>query len=192
MIKLIALTGKAGSGKSTIATYLEKRYNFTRFRFAGSLKNMMYSLGLTVNEVEGSDKIKPCKLLGGKTPRFAMQTLGTEWGRNLICDDLWINVLEKQLSLWILSYYERDEDCRIVIDDMRFVNEAAWFREFCIRYYGNSMVIKVQRNVGDLIDLHQSETDQDKILTDVVVNNQGTLDELFRIIDDVLKEGNLI
>jgi hypothetical protein len=41
-----------------------------------------------------------------------MQTLGTEWGRNLIADDLWVK-----------SAIRRAGDLRTVITDVRFPNE---------------------------------------------------------------------
>ena len=43
---------------------------------------MLYQLGLGEAHIEGALKEVPCELLGGKTPRYAMQTLGTEWGRD--------------------------------------------------------------------------------------------------------------
>jgi putative protein kinase ArgK-like GTPase of G3E family len=79
--QIIGLTGLMGSGKSLAAQELE-RIGFTRTRFAGSLKDMMRVLGLTEEEIEGNLKETACALLGGKTPRYAMQTIGTEWGRS--------------------------------------------------------------------------------------------------------------
>ena len=96
MKNLIALTGLAGSGKTTAADYLVKAHGFACISFAGPIKSMLRTLGLTaledIEEVfEGEGKEKPNRLLCGKSPRFAMQTLGTEWGRDLIGPDLWVN-----------------------------------------------------------------------------------------------------
>ena len=85
---VIAITGQAGSGKTTIAKHLELEYNYVRVRFAEVLKDMLLALGLTEEEINGDLKEKPCSLLLGKTPRHAMQTLGIEWGRNLIHPDI--------------------------------------------------------------------------------------------------------
>jgi hypothetical protein len=68
--------------------HLVNHRGFARVRFAGPLKAMMAALGCTNAEIDGDRKEVPCDLLGGKSPRWAMQTLGTEWGRKLIGDDL--------------------------------------------------------------------------------------------------------
>lgn len=112
---LIAFTGLAGSGKSTAAEHLVKRRGFERLRFAGPLKAMLAALGLTPEQIDGADKEKPCDLLCGKTPRQAMQWLGTEWGRNLIGSDLWIRA-------WQAALNKAGPD--VVVDDCRFPNEA--------------------------------------------------------------------
>lgn len=114
---LIAFTGLAGSGKSTAAQHLVKNNGFQRLRFAGPLKDMMRALGLTEAEIEGDRKEVPCELLGGKTPRYAMQTIGTEWGRDLIASDLWIRAFRAALA-------KVPEGVPVVVDDCRFPNEA--------------------------------------------------------------------
>lgn len=114
---LIAFTGIAGSGKSTAAQHLVKNHGFTRIRFAGPLKDMMRALGLTEAEIEGDRKEVSCELLGGKTPRYAMQTIGTEWGRDIIAPDLWIRAFNAALA-------KVPADVPVVVDDCRFPNEA--------------------------------------------------------------------
>lgn len=114
---LIAFTGLAGSGKSTAAMHLVERHGFARIRFAGPLKDMMRALGLNEREIEGDLKEKPCELLGGKTPRYAMQTIGTEWGRDLIASDLWIRAFNAALA-------KVPAGTNVVVDDCRFPNEA--------------------------------------------------------------------
>lgn len=114
---LIAFTGLAGSGKSTAAKHLVDRHGFTRIRFAGPLKDMMRALGLTEAEIEGDRKEIPCELLGGKSPRYAMQTIGTEWGRDMIASDLWIRAFNAALT-------KVPEGMPVVVDDCRFPNEA--------------------------------------------------------------------
>lgn len=118
---IIAFTGLAGAGKSTAAAYLVKHHRFERVRFAGPLKAMMAALGLSQEQIEGSEKEKPCALLGGKTPRYAMQTIGTEWGRDLIDFDLWIRA-------WQAAVDAKRPEIPVVVDDCRFPNEAAAVR----------------------------------------------------------------
>lgn len=142
---IVALTGYAGSGKSTAAAHLVERHGFTLVKFAGPLKSMMRALGLGAREIEGDLKEVPCKLLGGKTPRHAMQTLGTEWGRNLICSNLWVNVA-------MLGVYEViDRGGRVVIDDCRFDNEA-----LAVRLAGGR-IVRIHRDGVGPVNAHQSE-----------------------------------
>ena len=56
MKNLIALTGLAGSGKTTAADYLVKAHGFTRIKFADPLKSMLYTLGLVYEDIEGEGK----------------------------------------------------------------------------------------------------------------------------------------
>jgi hypothetical protein len=114
---VIAFTGLAGSGKSTAAAHLVKHFGFTRVRFAGPLKDMMRALGLTEAEIEGSLKETPCDLLGGKTPRYAMQTIGTEWGRDIITPDIWIRA-------WQAAVDRLPVGASVVVEDCRFPNEG--------------------------------------------------------------------
>lgn len=116
---IIGFCGPAGSGKSTAAAHLVAHHGFTRVRFAGPLKAMMRALGCTEDEVDGALKEAPCALLGGRTPRQAMQWLGTEWGREMIAPDLW-------LRAWAA---EADRHPLVVCDDVRFPNEEAAIRE---------------------------------------------------------------
>lgn len=112
---LIAFTGLAGSGKSTAAIHLVKTGGYTRLRFAGPLKAMMAALGLSYAEIDGDRKEVPCDLLCGRTPRHAMQTIGKEWGRDLIGPDLWVRA-------WRASFDRAIGP--VVVDDCRFPNEA--------------------------------------------------------------------
>lgn len=123
--RVVAFTGPAGAGKSTAAAVLESR-GWLLHKFAGPLKGMMRefyrSCGLDHNEIwaklEGSQKEKPCTLLGGTSPRYAMQTLGTEWGRDLICPSLWVDAWARAAKM-ILG-----NRTGVVCDDCRFPNEV--------------------------------------------------------------------
>lgn len=115
---LIGFCGPAGAGKSTAAAYLVEHHGFVRVRFAGPLKAMMRALGCSEREVDGDLKETPCILLGGRTPRQAMQWLGTEWGRQMIAPDLWQRA-------WAA---EADRHPLVVCDDVRFPNEEAAIR----------------------------------------------------------------
>lgn len=119
MSQLVVLTGRARSGKTTVSNYLRNEHDFRVIKFAGILKEMLYQFGLGDEHVEGELKEVPCDLLCGKTPRYAMQTLGTEWGRGMIGEDVWVNAWKNQVQMMLDYGYD------VVTDDCRFDNELA-------------------------------------------------------------------
>jgi hypothetical protein len=142
---IIGLTGYAGSGKSTAAQHLVEKHGFTLVKFAGPLKQMMRCLGLGDREIEGELKEEPHPLLSGKTPRYAMQTLGTEWGRDLIGFGLWVDVAMASAATVI------DQGGRVVIDDCRFPNEAAAIKD------AGGTVVNIRRPGVGPVNGHASE-----------------------------------
>lgn len=115
---VIALTGLAGSGKSTASKYLVEKHGYKLVKFAGPLKDMLRAIGLSEAQIEGELKEEPCEWLQGATPRHAMQTLGTQWGRACIGPSFWIELWVRRVNLIIA------EGGRVVVDDCRFPNEA--------------------------------------------------------------------
>lgn len=163
MRQIIGLMGKAGCGKSTAASVLAG-YGYQRMRFAQPLKAMLRTLGLTVEQTDGDQKEIPCSLLGGKTPRWAMQTLGTEWGRDLIDQDLWVRAAMKVV---------RDKGGFFVFDDVRFDNEATaiWDAGGSIWRIGREQTIVTAAN-------HISEQAVADLLPDLYLANNGTIADL--------------
>ncbi len=146
MRNILVLTGLAGCGKSTVAEYMAGLYGFERVRFASPLKNMLRVLGLNEAEIEGHLKEEPCDKLGGVTPRKAMLTLGTEWGREMIGKNIWTDAF-KRMVLGMSG--------NIVVEDCRFPNEV----DIC-RSLGNAVVIRIERpgQTAASDPTHESET----------------------------------
>lgn len=166
---IVAFAGLAGSGKSTAALRLVERHGFHRVRFAGPLKDMMRALGLNEQEIEGDLKEKPCALLGGKTPRYAMQTIGTEWGRDIIDRDLWIRA-------WQSAVDKVPPGAPVVVDDCRFPNEAD-----AVTSAGGIIVRVVRPGVGAGAAGHSSESYTLPAALDIV--NDGQLVEFLSRVD---------
>lgn len=116
--RVIGLIGYQRVGKTTTARSLAYNYGYTWTRFADPLKKMLKAIGLTDDHVDGNLKSVPCDLLLGKTPVQAMQTLGTEWGREMIGEDLWQKLWLRNVTGIIQS------GGRVVVDDCRFATEA--------------------------------------------------------------------
>lgn len=165
---LIALTGLAGSGKSTVADYLIEQHDFARMKFAQGLKDMLRAIGLDDDDIEGSGKEQPHYKLCMRTPRHAMLTLGTEWGRNLIGEDLWVRILEDRIN----GSFHTD----IVVDDCRFPNEAAMIKRL------GGQVWRIVRDTDRTIN-HPSETEQSQFEADWTCFNNGSIFDLYNVLD---------
>lgn len=161
--EFIGLIGQAGVGKTMVASLLVDA-GYERVKMAGPLKGMLRALGLTDRELEGDLKHEPCRLLGGATPRHAMQTLGTEWGRDLIHPDLWLTAWGETAVRAVAA-----GATGAVCDDMRFANEAEMIRRL------GGIVVKVvgprRTDMAHAAYSHRSETEMEGIRPDVVIQN---------------------
>jgi hypothetical protein len=165
---LIAFTGLAGSGKTTAAIRLVERHSYSRVRFAGPLKAMLRELGLTDAQIEGDQKEVPCDLLCGKTPRWAMQSIGTEWGRELIGPDIWINAWRAEVDR--LPPYQH-----VVAEDCRFPNEVEAIRA------AGGVVARIERSGAGLAEAHISE--QLELEACITLDNHGSKEDFLRAVD---------
>jgi hypothetical protein len=170
---VVALYGLAKSGKSTIADYLVKEYGYQRIKFADPLKDMLRAIGLSYAEIEGDRKEDSCKLLGGKSPRWAMQSLGTEWGRTLISPTLWVDIWEARATASLAK------STPVVVDDCRFQNELDVVR----RIGGKSLHIIRPGNTP--VNNHISE--QVELEADAVVLNGRSVGDLISSTVDTLQ-----
>lgn len=171
--RLVALCGTAGSGKSTAAAALTEAPDaqWVRVKFADALKDMLRALymaaGLDHDEIEarieGHLKETPCSILRGQTPRHAMITLGTEWGRDLIAHDLWISIWRRRVNKWM------DLGMNVVVDDLRFANEAA-----AVRDLGGTVVRISGRNTSSIAHISEKGVFDE----DYVVMNTGSIEDL--------------
>lgn len=164
---LIGIVGHAGAGKSTVAKTLVD-HGFMRMRFADTLKNMLRVLGLTDAQLDGHEKERPCALLDWSTPRHAMQTLGTEWGRELISYHLWVNA-----AMADMDRRNAIQTFPVVFDDVRFENEAV-----AIRARGGEIWRVVRGKAGSNVYQHNSEVVQDHIVADISIINDDSIEKL--------------
>ena len=174
----IGFAGRGGVGKSTTAaavTDLERRA--VNIPISTPLKEMLAELYREFGEDEstiarkigGDLKREPCSILGWKTPTHAMQTLGTEWGRQLIDPDLWAR-------WWSIQAAQALEDGQIPMNDsVRFENEAAEVRAF------GGVVIRLEGQ-ADLDSGHASER---QIEADAVVTVDASPSVIARRVIDI-------
>lgn len=181
MGKIVGLTGWqgkiAGVGKDTAAAYLVD-YHRTEFRsiaFADPIRAAMKVIFGWDDSMFTQAKKNLVDPEFGISPRKAMQTLGTEWGRELINSDLWL-ILAGKRAEGILA-----GDFNVLITDTRFENEAQWIRK------NGGMIIHLDRNV-EKVESHVSEQGikfVDGI--DIKIDNNETLGNLYYNLDIVAK-----
>lgn len=177
--RLIGLTGPARAGKDTVAEYLVRQHDFVQHSFAAPIREFVARiLGVTLGELEAT-KEAPIAWLDGKTPRYLMQTAGTEWGRELIADDLWVR------SCLARARQDMDEGRSVVISDVRFDNEAA-----VIRGLGGK-VLRLQRSQAGTRSVHASESGVAPHLVDLTIVNDGTPSDLYHRVATAILRGAL-
>lgn len=198
MIKIIGICGLIGSGKDTAADYLVQEFGFRRDSFAATLKDAVAAIfcwdrelleGRTKQAREWREQIDPWwakKLnLPKLTPRWVLQYWGTEVCRHAFHDDIWIASLEARL---------RNTKDSIVISDCRFPNETRAIKEQngCLVWIQRGALpwwydIAVKANQGHQLaqqtllshDVHASETAWIGTNFDCIIDNNGTVDQLY-------------
>lgn len=171
-MRLIGLTGPAGSGKDTVARLLCEQHGFVQIAFADPLRAMLKAgLGLTDEELHRRDlKEAPLEWLG-KSPRQLLQTLGTEWGRRQVHPHLWLELAARRIA-----QIKASSPCLhiagIVVSDVRFDNEADFIRA------QGGQVWHLHRDVAPVAE-HASESGVAyRREEDERIQNSGGLDEL--------------
>lgn len=179
---LIGITGAKGSGKDTFAAVLVEK-NFYNLKMAAPLKDLLRALyryagvdeATIERKLEGDLKEVPCRILSGQTPRYAMQTLGTEW-RNLIGTNLWSTLWLAKAEALLM------EGTPIVCTDIRFRHECDQLKAL------GGYLIRIERAGHDIGDQHSSETEMLGLGVDVTIYNDGSIDRLRRKAEAQLKE----
>jgi cytidylate kinase len=136
--KIIGLAGPAGVGKSFLAMKLKGITHGELFSFAANIRMGLYIMGLSINY---EDKRAP--VYNGKSTRDLMKSLGTEWGREKVGQDIWVDLL--------MARIDQCDSHSAVIDDVRFPNEAQAIRK------RGGVVIELSRDGINYDGSHASE-----------------------------------
>jgi hypothetical protein len=163
---VIGIAGRARAGKSTAAELLLRmgagKYLYS---FADPLRAMLKAgLGIDLdNPYWAMRKEDPMPEFGGHSPRALLQSLGTEWGRQMVDSNLWLTLAAKAL---------RQRGPGMIIADVRFDNEARWVRNI------GGVLLHIERGKAPPVRAHASEAGVQQLPGDVRIFNESSLDSL--------------
>lgn len=217
-IDSLGLKRIAGAGKDVVAKRLVDNHHFLSLAWADPMKRFCQEVyGFSDEALWGESDVRilpderyPRPAGGFLTPRFALQSIGTDWGRNCYLNT-WVDygirtakkILEGQYytpktGLQPISQesfkYQDNFKYRIdgvVFSDVRFMNELNAIKE------AGGKVIRIKRQMTTPYDekamnlQHDSETELPNTsdeLFDYIIDNSGTLDELMVKIDNMVDE----
>jgi len=219
----------AGAGKDVVAQRLLRHHSFVQLAWADPMKRFCQEVfAFTDEQLWGDSKarVQPdpryVRVPAGEldsitgepnppvpvflTPRYALQTLGNDWGR-ACCRDTWIRYgirVIRQLQRGGCTYSPQqglrpccviDSEAvrpktRVVVSDLRYYNEAEGIRE------AGGRLVRVKRTVDyafadqQMDGQHQSEVELptwgDDKFDYIIENNGDNLDHLNLLVDQMV------
>ena len=173
-MNLIALTGSAGSGKTTASQLLIDSFGYKRMSFADPLKQI-------AKESFGWDGQKDYR------GRRLLQVLGTDAGR-AYNPEIWIDKMRSLILSYDMEQGRYMAYTNIVIDDIRFNNEANLVHEFggkVILLEGASYYTDPSH---ELLASHPSEQDISRDHVDFFINMPNCKGDVNKFNDIFLRE----
>jgi hypothetical protein len=164
---VIGLTGQKGAGKDEVAKILVDA-GYVRVAFADPLKAIATVIGW-----DGSkEELPPCSHCGMLQGRQLLQVLGTEGVRANIGRETWLDVARREI--------QRHKN--VVVSDVRFFNEAG-----LIHMLGGEVWRVVRPGYSG--DSHASEAEQNLIVEDATITNDGSLADLLFTVEVAARFG---
>ena len=194
--------------KSTEGVY-ERRNKFEVYiridgkkTYLGSYTSKEEALKVRNKKLQEVDTFIPLKYVAKQwTPRLLLQNMGTQIGREIIHLDIWVNSL--------MSEYKLIKDTKVseflkaeglpetmnggkeyypnwIITDMRFLNEMEAVKK------KDGITIRVNRNLEESKDQHESETELDNAEFDYVIDNNSDIQSLIEKVRIILEKENIL
>jgi len=177
---LIGLHGKAGCGKNFIGEQIIAPLGYYPWAFAWPLKTQC--IGKALCNFEQAFYFKHPQT------RQLLQEEGTERGRDIFGDNIWVNNTLAWLELLSEAWGVQD----FVITDCRFPNEIQFVQELGGRVYHIEAPTRTDQNGLDArARAHRSETSLDDFTGfDGIINNDVGAETLFAdVINLLLRDG---
>ena len=170
---LIGLCGAAGAGKNSVAEFLTDSDGciFIQMAFADPLYQCISTItGLPVARLKDRAVKEAVIPWLGKSPRQMLQSMGTEWGRGMIHDEIWIRIAMERAG------QHSSVGRGVVFTDVRFDNEAQAIVD------AGGEVWRIARPgwrcLADAAAAHSSEAGVSDRLIARTIDNSGSLDDL--------------
>ncbi len=177
-MELIGLMGPLRAGKDTSANYFVSEHGFTRVAFADKMRHSLYTLDPVVFATYGDETIGDHRRLKWVVDKYGwdgikstyyndevrrlMQRFGTEVGRELLGENVWVDQAFKSMT----------GKGKYVVSDVRFPNEC----EAILAAGG--IIIKITRKAAPGGHTHISENALQGFLPNYEIPNNGTIEEL--------------
>lgn len=171
---LIGLAGLKESGKSTVAKYLSAKHNYVEYEFARPLKEAIkFTFDMTEDQLYVNKEIVDPRY--NLTPRQIMQKFGTDFIRDMIDPDFFLNKFE----YWHKS---NSSNSNVVISDVRFPNELNRIHKL-----GGKVYLIERTNCDRKQDVHVSEDIISLVSSiDGIIVNDGTVEDLLRKVEKLI------
>ncbi len=199
-MKVIGITGKAGSGKDTVAGHLIGKYGYIRGQFAFDLKRMVCeTFGWETDRLDDLEYKEEIPLNSNGTPQcpgppgaypngMSRRDVLIFWGTNCMREidpDIHVKLTLWRLERRVAQRHFADPDRRrgqLVFADLRFLNEEA-----AVRRLGGIILRTVKLGGPGTSSGGVSETEMDLINPDFTVEAaHGEIPFLLEQVDDIL------
>lgn len=183
---IIGLNGVSEVGKDEVGRIMRMKYSAKTFALADKVREFALAVDPWIpidpyvdpnSKVNRGQIVRLSKLVQevgwneakkNKEVRRLLQRIGTEGGRNVVGETVWIKLMEQEIRTW--STFKKAQGAPIVITDVRFLNESEWIRK------KGGIVVRIDRPGYGPVNDHVSDNGQG--IWDCVLVNDGSLEDL--------------